>query len=724
MPVKLTLNKGKVPIQVYTDDIDSKAIDQLTNISQLPFIHHHIAAMPDVHLGIGATVGSVIPTKDAIIPAAVGVDIGCFIGSTKVPLLNGEEANLQTLAEQGGEHWIYAIDADHKITGAKATAKLTRRNASLMKVVLDNDEAIICTPDHQFMLRDGTWCEAKDLAVKTSLMPFYSRLDKDGYRTVRQPATSSEQRMHWALARSGVLGEIPSFEGQKTVIHHKDFQESNNSPDNLMFMGSKDHSRYHRTLVERNTHWHSAEFEEKRVAALAKKAKTKDGHAFYAERGTRNIKRYMKNNPEHFKQAVAGNGQRGKPYLLEYNQSEKGRAKSSEIANKLLQVERHCTICGETFQGHLRLNAHNRKEHGFNHKVKSVESVDYHADVYCLTVPDYANFALSAGVFVHNCGMNAIRLSLTAEQLPDSLKGVRDAIEKAIPVGFAQHNRPAINRSSINNLNVGIESISTKHPAILKMMKRPFDTWTRQLGTLGGGNHFIELCLDENNDVWIMLHSGSRGIGNVIGRYFINLAKKDMEKHTSHLPDQNLSYFSEGSDHFKDYVEAVHWAQEYAYSNRREMMTLVLKALKETLPTFEITKEAINCHHNYVSIEEHFGSQVYLTRKGAISAYEGELGIIPGSMGAKSFIVRGKGNTHSFCSCSHGAGRRMSRSKAKREFNADDLVAQTLGVECRKDKGVVDEIPSAYKDIDTVMDNQHDLVEVVHTLKQVVCVKG
>ncbi|MCV6637990.1 RtcB family protein [Candidatus Albibeggiatoa sp. nov. NOAA] len=323
------------------------------------------------------------------------------------------------------------------------------------------------------------------------------------------------------------------------------------------------------------------------------------------------------------------------------------------------------------------------------------------------------------------CGMNALRLSLDANQLPENLKKVREAIEDAVPVGFNMHRgRPKAHSSTIKTLDGGIEQIMVKHPAIAKMLKKPFQTWTQQLGTLGGGNHFIELCLDENQDVWIMLHSGSRGIGNNIGKYFIGLAKKDMESHISQLPHKDLAYFSEGTQYFDDYVQAVHWAQDYAMWNRKEMMRLILDALKKVLPEFSITKEAINCHHNYVSIEEHYGAQVFLTRKGAISAREGELGIIPGSMGAKSYIVRGKGNPDAFCSCSHGAGRKMSRTKAKKAFSIEDMEQQTHGVECRKDKGVLDEIPGAYKDIDTVMANQDDLVDVVHTLKQVVCVKG
>ena len=322
------------------------------------------------------------------------------------------------------------------------------------------------------------------------------------------------------------------------------------------------------------------------------------------------------------------------------------------------------------------------------------------------------------------CGMNAVRISLKASDLPDSLRRSRTAIEAAVPVGFNMHKHDRVKASTLKAMDKPLQSIIEKHNGLTKMMRHFHRTWGRQLGTLGGGNHFIELCIDENDDVWIMLHSGSRGIGNVFGRYFINLAKKDMGNQLGRLPDKDLAYFTDGAQHFDDYVEAVNWAQDYAMINRREMMRLVIKALQTELPPFVATKEAINCHHNYVQQETHYGENVFITRKGAISAQIDELGIIPGSMGAKSFIVRGKGTKASFCSCSHGAGRKMSRSAAKRQFNRLDLENLTQGVECRKDKGVIDEIPTAYKDIDQVLKNQHDLVDVVHTLKQVVCVKG
>ncbi len=333
------------------------------------------------------------------------------------------------------------------------------------------------------------------------------------------------------------------------------------------------------------------------------------------------------------------------------------------------------------------------------------------------------------------CGMNAVRLSLRAEDLPDTLTNVRGEIERMVPVGHDYHMRSRMGSKWHNKTDKllnnhwaqsepGYKRLLEKHPTIGKMGKDFEDRIYRQMGTLGGGNHFIELCLDENDDVWVMLHSGSRNPGNCIGRYFIELAKKEMERFFIHLPDKDLAYLAEGTDYYDDYVEAVSWAQDFARRNRKAMMDLTLLALSRKLPPFTVTKEAINCHHNYVEKENHFGANVMVTRKGAVRARLGDYGIIPGSMGARSYIVRGKGNADSFHSCSHGAGRVHSRSAAKKLFTEEDHVKATEGIECRKDAGVIDETPMAYKDIDAVMEAQKDLVEIVHQLRQVVCVKG
>lgn len=324
------------------------------------------------------------------------------------------------------------------------------------------------------------------------------------------------------------------------------------------------------------------------------------------------------------------------------------------------------------------------------------------------------------------CGMMAVRTSLHADQLPDSLKRIRSDIERTVPHGgigikggWRRGTPKHISQRFMNSgLADGLKLLEDKHKGIIGANSLV------HLGTLGTGNHFIEMCLDEENRVWVMLHSGSRGIGNRIGSYFIEKARTSMEKKGIGLPDRDLSWFEEGEQLFDDYVEAVDWAQNFAKHNRIAMMEMVLKSLRHHLPGFKVDKHAVNCHHNYVERENHFGADVWVTRKGAVSANTDELGIIPGSMGAKSFIVRGKGNADSFCSCSHGAGRIMSRTKAKKAITLDDHIEATQGVECRKDLSVLDESPAAYKDIDKVMAAQDDLVDIVHTLKQVVCVKG
>lgn len=327
------------------------------------------------------------------------------------------------------------------------------------------------------------------------------------------------------------------------------------------------------------------------------------------------------------------------------------------------------------------------------------------------------------------CGMMAIRTNLTASDLPDNLFEIRSLIEAAVPHGRTnngdQNDRGAWGapKDLPVPMAIRLSRIAAKHEKIV----RAAGGAGRHMGTLGTGNHFIELCLDEVDQVWVMLHSGSRGIGNSIGRYFIEKAKEDMRKWHINLPDQDLAYIAEGTDHFDEYMEALNWAQEFALLNRTTMMSAVLRVLNNVFKRNVVDAEsemAVNCHHNYVSREKHYGENVLLTRKGAVSAKKGELGIIPGSMGAKSFIVRGKGNHESFCSCSHGAGRKMSRTEAGKRISLEEHIAATAGVECRKDLEVIDESPAAYKDIDAVMAAQADLVDIVHTLKQVICVKG
>ena len=331
------------------------------------------------------------------------------------------------------------------------------------------------------------------------------------------------------------------------------------------------------------------------------------------------------------------------------------------------------------------------------------------------------------------CGVCAARTDLTASDLPDNLHAMRSAIEKMVPHGRTNNGKPGDRGAwgeppvdvgyAYADLHPGLEAITERHPKLFKHSAR--QQTLCHLGTLGTGNHFIEICLDEQDRVWVMLHSGSRGVGNRIGTYFVELAKDDMRKWFINLPDADLAYLVDGTEHSADYIEAVHWAQDFAAANRRVMLARVMGAVVDILGRpVDLQAEAVNCHHNYVTKENHFGENVWLTRKGAVRAREGDLGIIPGSMGARSYIVRGKGNPDSFNSCSHGAGRAMSRGEARRRFTVEDHERATAGIECRKDAEVIDETPGAYKDIEVVMSAQSDLVDIVHILKQVICVKG
>lgn len=351
---------------------------------------------------------------------------------------------------------------------------------------------------------------------------------------------------------------------------------------------------------------------------------------------------------------------------------------------------------------------------------------DVHSGKGCVVgsvIPTYkAIIPAAVGVDI-GCGMIALKTNKKAHDLPDNLSQLRSDIEAVVPVGFNvrkkissklrdvegwdRHELRGDIRGIFENYNINF----TRHHA-------------NQLGTLGGGNHFIEVCLDEEDSVWVMLHSGSRGIGNMIGSVFIDKAKEEMLKWYIHLPDGDLAYLAEGSEHFDNYIKAMLWAQDYARLNREVMMDEIYNILGQYLPNLGMNEMAINCHHNYAQMENHGNKNVWVTRKGAVRAREGDLGIIPGSMGTKSYIVRGKGNKDSLCSCSHGAGRKMSRSEARRTFTVEDHIKATEGVECRKDEGVIDETPGSYKDIDEVMENQKDLVDIVHTLKAVLCIKG
>ena len=394
----------------------------------------------------------------------------------------------------------------------------------------------------------------------------------------------------------------------------------------------------------------------------------------------------------------------------------------------------HVKVYTDDLEDSARLQLENISQMPFiHHHVAAMPDVHWGLGATIGSVVPTKGAIIPAAVGVDiGCGMMAYRLNLTASDLPDNLGRLRSAIERRIPHGRTddggKNDRGGWGNTPSEQLKWWTKyGLEARLPDVIERHKRLTSgnvNTHKHLGTLGTGNHFIEICLDENDSVWVMLHSGSRGIGNRIGSYFIKLAKQDMEQWFIQLPDKNLAYLAEGTRHFKDYIRAVEWAQDYARDNRRFMMEEVLEAITEVVGPHEIDKLSIQCHHNYIARERHWGANVWVTRKGAVRAQEGDFGIIPGSMGAKSYIVEGLGNRDSLCSCSHGAGRAMSRTAARKKFTAADLAEQTAGIECRKDIEVVDEIPAAYKDIDVVMKNQNDLVKIIYTLKQVLNVKG
>ncbi len=321
------------------------------------------------------------------------------------------------------------------------------------------------------------------------------------------------------------------------------------------------------------------------------------------------------------------------------------------------------------------------------------------------------------------CGMLAVRTNLTKHTFNErKLQRLMQEILFRVPVGFAQRSKENTRWKSCEPFEEPLKEILSHEPTMLDPMVK--SEWHAQLGTLGGGNHFIELTADEEERLWIMLHSGSRGIGNIMASFFIARAKTLAKENGEELPDIYLASLKEGTEDFDWYMKAAHWAQDYAMANRQIILEDVLEALRVLKPSTELEGEIVNCHHNYVAQEEHFGETIWVTRKGAIRAGLGERGIIPGSMGACSYIVEGLGNEESFCSSSHGAGRKMSRTEAKKRFSVNDLKAQTKGVVCRKDAGVLDEIPKAYKSIEAVMAQQSDLTKTIHELKQILCIKG
>jgi tRNA-splicing ligase RtcB len=667
------------------------------------------AVMPDSHPGFGICIGGVLALDNAICPFAVGVDIACFTGDTKIPLLDGKNYSLKELAEKQSSFLVYACKPDGKVVITPAIAFKTKENQSLVKIVLDNGAEIRCTSDEEFMLRDGTFAQARDLSPNTSLMPFNSQLDKEGYTRIQQNYSGRWQRAHWIVARCGLLGKIPKLNEQRIIIHHKNFNKSDNLLDNLEFMGNSDHATLHRSIVEKNEHWQSEEFEKRRIEALSNKAATPEGYAYFAERGSKNFKKYWLEDYERAKDNCAGNGERGKPFLIAKNQSPNGRARSRELANK----EYPCEICGEGIKSYIGLYNHKRVKHGLypfhttrkkeNHKVVAVIPLIEREDVYCLNVPNYENFAIQAGVFVHNCRMKMSILDMPVDTVENKFNLYKEAIEQGTVFGVGQVWKPRKHHHVMDeDWNIT--------PVTREYKDRAWD----QLGTSGSGNHFCDVgilkvyedsILPVREYVAIMTHSGSRGTGGKVCDVYSGIAQARLPIKYKDLG--KLAWLDMDTEAGNEYLLAMQLMGRYAAANHDLIHRHIIKLLGA-----EVLEQVEN-HHNFAWEEEHFGKKLIVHRKGATPAGKGVLGVIPGSMGTPAYVVRGLGNIDSLCSASHGAGRKMSRREANQKFSWQAVCGDL------EKKGIIvlsagaDESPGSYKDIDEVMAQQVDLVEPI-----------
>jgi tRNA-splicing ligase RtcB len=753
------LKKGvKVPVRLFLSEklfqeSEEEIYRQVVNATEFPGVRD-VVITPDVHTGYVVPVGCVMATSDTLCQAPVGFDIGCFTTDTLVPLVDGRSYPIGELARSGDEFCVYAITETHRITVARATAKQTRADAPLVRVTLDNGREILCTPDHQFLRRDGSYQEAKDLTPETSLMPFYSGTDRDGYVYIQQPYSGRNQRVHWMVARAGLLGKVPTFTGQKTIIHHKNVCPADNRPENLEFMGDRDHMRLHRSVYERNTHFHSADFETRRIAALAAKAQTEVGHAYYADRGTRNILAYMRDKPEHFKASVAGNGERGKKYLAAYNVSEKRRAKSKEIANRLYT----CETCGEQVKSGIGLHNQRRMKHGYNHKVVSVEPLSETADVYCLTVPEYGNFALDAGVFVHNCGMLAFKSSVSKGKGMDMKlrQKFSEQVMDTVGMGTGRGSGHVFDARKFNEIvrhgasALGFHRENSERDFIpvsdrWDIPKTPLERGISQLGSLGSGNHFCELQYDQEDHLWVMIHTGSRGFGHGLATYFIQEGKEYLQKRGVDMRGgAEAVYFEPDNPLYEGYRNAVAAGANFAIANRLLIWEAVGRAFEKVFG--EEPELIYEISHNLAQEEEvpSLGGKAWVHRKGATRAFPaghpilkgtkwettGHPILIPGSMGDTSYILYAEpGAEKSLYSVNHGCGRRLSRSAAKRQFTQKQVNEQMKRLNVLVNAGgnvPIDESPNCYKPAKDVIDAvvKAGLARVAYTLTPIASLKG
>lgn len=688
---------GKVDVHLWLPihEVESSALSQLKNIASLPWVFSHVAAMPDCHLGKGATVGSVIAMKNAVSPSAVGVDIGCLDSETEFLSPNG----WVKMSEWNG-HQVMSYDpatdkarfcVPREYINLPCSEFFHFKNSKGMDQMLSEEHRALVFHGHKSRGYDYSVLRPDELAEKPLSKGYYTtkacfhvdlpdlsiddemiRIDVMVQADGRVRKTSRGNRVELHLRRPRKIKRALKLLDDAVIDYTVSVEASGSTriaftlpPD----FGNKDLSRYYLAS-------------ERQLLIIAEEALLWDGHVGY---------RSFYSTTD-----IASRD------LIQYAFTATGTRAGISSAGKQAEHHSECFVVTPTKNPMV----------GYCQPVK-VASKD--GRKYCFTV-DTSFFVARRGgkIFTTgNCGMLASKTNLKAPDLPDNLKPLRLAIEDAVPVGFSEHKSPV---AGVMNLQLW-KDFCNLHPKVKKLKGKA----GAQCGSLGGGNHYIEVCLDTSDNVWLMLHSGSRNIGKTLAE--IHIEKARQLAHNQALPDKDLAVFLSGTREMNDYRHDLFWAQKYALENRHTMFRLIKDVMLKFFPQVKF-EQPIQCHHNYLSEERHFGEDVLVTRKGAIYAGLGAMGIIPGSMGTKSYIVRGLGNAESFTSASHGAGRRMSRGEAKRKFRREDLLKQTHGVECRKDNGVLDEIPGAYKDIDVVMSNQQDLVEIVACLKQIICVKG
>jgi RNA-splicing ligase RtcB len=696
---------------------DEKAFEQIRLLCDQEFVKDvQIRIMPDYHFGAGCTIGFTANLGDKVIPNLVGVDIGCFSGDTKIPLLNGKQKTLKQLCEEENPFWVYSLNSNGKLVAGKAISRKTRENSTVMKLTISGGEEIVCTPDHKFMLKDLTYKEAKDLTLKDSLMPLYRTYStRDGYEHI-----FGSGRTHNIIAEQ-FFGKIE----KGFIVHHKDYNIGNNEPENLIIMSSNEHGRLHANL--KNT-FREKDFQSKKNNTIEER-----GYFFNPkfdeqkkETAIKNIKDYMDNYPEKFKNDVKDNGERGKEYLINYNKSDKG----IEMSRKGKTLS--CDLCGRKVKTQKGLENHYKKEHN-NHKVISIEFIDKKEDVYCLSVEEYHNFAISAGVFVHNCGMLCVSIGNT----DIDLQKLDEIMHTKIPSGRNNNSMPVINTENLREADF-------RNIKCLPFLKNPGE-FPKAIGSLGSGNHFYEVDIDNEGNKYLVVHSGSRNLGKQVADYYQNIAienckglgdKKEeknklveylkevkreksiqveLDKLDKRFKEVESKYpkdlcFLEGS-YREDYLHDMNICQKYASVNRSTMMNTVLENLfNKNLYDFE----SFDTIHNYVDFEDN------TIRKGAVSAYEGEKLIIPINMRDGSLICLGKGNPEWNNSAPHGAGRLMGRNDAMRRLDIHEFVDSMDGIyTTTANARTLDEAPMAYKPMEEIIDAIQDTVEVVKIIKPI-----